>query len=255
MPNKILIKRSDLAARRPTLTDLDDGELFLNTADEQISMKNKAGTYVKDIIPKPSFNGAYLLGHDLAGSGFTSSAYSPNPNTGMANYAPIYHRHEDVVGKTYVTSVTGWNNTTLYSGQICSTEVRYSSKALLKNISIVIKSYWTNSGPVTLSIGLHNFSSGAIVDEEAFLKKISLKSDSPLAYGEVISLQNPKGYAGPSISNGSFLNAYSHVNPNYLVPYFFVRVPNGGNTSGSINIFSEYAANISSLGYQASSVL
>jgi hypothetical protein len=235
MPNKILIKRSDVAARRPTLTDLDHGELFLNTADEQLSIKNKAGTYVKDIIPKAGTSGLYLRGHSLGSIGYTGLA-GENLNTGVLNYAPMQHAHLDPVGITLVSDFVGITGKTYY--RLTHSDSAYAAYAILSNISVVMRSYWVNSGDVTLSIGTYNWPTSTVIDEEAFLKKISLKSDSPLAYGETISLRNPKGYAGSNILNGLFLNSYPLSG---ISPIVIVRVPNGGATSGYCRVFTEYA--------------
>lgn len=239
MPNKILIKRSDVAARRPTLTDLDNGELFLNTADEQLSIKNKAGTHVKDIIPKAGTNDYSLVGTRLASIGSRGGSTGENIFTEAYRYAPYGHSHPDTVGVTSLCDFVGINGKTLYRF-IFSSSVAVTG-AILSNISVVMRSYWVNSGDVTLSIGTYDWNASTIIDEEAFLKKISLKSDSPLVYGETISLRNPKGYAGSNILNGSFLNSYCFTGSSYIAPVVIVRVPNGGTTSGFCKVFAEHA--------------
>lgn len=46
MPNKIILKKSSVAAKVPLATDLDVGELAVNLADAKLYSKNAAGTVI-----------------------------------------------------------------------------------------------------------------------------------------------------------------------------------------------------------------
>lgn len=74
MPNKIIIKKSSVAAKVPLATDLEIGELAVNLADQKLYSKNASGTVVlvgnnANGTVTSVTAGSYLTGDTITSSG------------------------------------------------------------------------------------------------------------------------------------------------------------------------------------------
>lgn len=73
MPNKIILKKSSVAAKMPLATDLEVGELAVNLADAKLYSKNAGGTVI-------SVGGG-------GGGSVTTNGLFEHANTISANYS------------------------------------------------------------------------------------------------------------------------------------------------------------------------
>lgn len=81
MPNKVLLKKSSVAAKVPLTTDLDYGELALNYTDEKLYFKNASNAIKSFTAPN---NGTLTLG--VSGTGLSGSASFSADQAGNSSF-------------------------------------------------------------------------------------------------------------------------------------------------------------------------
>jgi len=104
MANKIILKKSSVAAKVPLSTDLDVGEIAVNLADQKLYSKNAAGTVV-------------VVGNGIAGTGTVSSV----GGTGTVNGITLTGTVTTTGNLTLGGALSGVNLTTQVTGTLPAT--------------------------------------------------------------------------------------------------------------------------------------
>lgn len=219
MSNIIAPRRSSTSGAVPTAAQLATGELAMNLADGKFYSKNASGSVVNMGLQLTSTLPVGLAASAAVGSSTTAARSD--------------HAHASDGMKCQRINFSASSNKTYYEYVLGAP---LTLAAAVSNIMVCPYSYWTNTGAVTLKVGLWQQGSG-VIDDDYFLTAIDLKNTGP-ALGSIIDFLKPGSYAGIGLQGNNWQNLFSYTTAgSYASPVVSVSVPSGGAQAGTTYVY------------------